>query len=150
MFNALCILRSSPSAQPNKQVTPDHHLYNQLTHMGQTSIKVAIFINVAAIRINVATTLSLTDYAALGFSTSLFPRSTTLLVMADTGCQSCLAGISAFNGLCITAEDLIHVTMQMHTVNNEGHKHPWRCHTMTFRPLTLRPTSGNTPAHLHD
>ena len=81
--------------------------------MGQTSIKVATFINVAA-------TFLPADHATLGFSTSLSPRSTTLLAIADTGCQSCLAGINAINRLSITSKDLIPITMQMHAVNNVG------------------------------
>ena len=115
VFNSLCILSSSSSAQPSKQsVTLDHHLYNQLT---DTWVKQASKLQPF---INAATTLSLTDIAALGFSTSLSPRSTTLSVMADTGCKSCLAGINTINHLGITAKDLIPVTMQMHAANNVG------------------------------
>ena len=115
MFDSLCILSSSPPAQLSKQsVALDHHLYNKLnnTWVKETS-KLQPFINVNA-------TLSPTDYATLGFSTSLSPRPTTLSVMADTGCQSCLAGINAINHLGITAKDLISVTMQMHAANNVG------------------------------
>ena len=85
VFNSLCILSSSPSAQPSKKsVTLDHHLYNQFTG---TWVKQA---SKSQPFINVMDTLSPIDYAVLGFSTFLSPRSTTLLVMTDTGCQSCL------------------------------------------------------------
>ena len=115
MFDSLCILSSSPPAQPSKQsVVLDHHLYNKLNNTWvKEASKPQPFINVNA-------TLSPTDYAALGFSTSLSPRSITLSVMADTGCQNCLAGINAIDRLGITAKDLIRVTMQMHTDNNMG------------------------------
>ena len=115
MFDSLCILSSSPSAQHSKQsVILDHHLYNQLT---DTWVKQA---SKSQPFINVATTLSPTDYATLGFSTSLSSRSTTLSVMANTGSQSCLARINAINHLGITAKDLIPVTMQMYAASNVG------------------------------
>ena len=136
---------------------------------------------------------------ATSFSTALSPRSTTLSVMADTSCQSCLAGIKTINHVSITAK--VPVTMEMHAANNvginilgatilrfSGHSPSGQlletrqltyitnysfkvflsretcselgmtlatfspsiksCHTTIFRPLPLRPTSGNAPAYL--
>lgn len=40
--------------------------------------------------------------------------------MADTGCQSCLAGVKILYGLGLNESDLIPVTMRMHTANNNG------------------------------
>ena len=37
--------------------------------------------------------------------------------MADTGCQSCLAGITILDQLCMSRKDLIPVTMKMHAAN---------------------------------
>ena len=71
--DSLCILSSSPSAQPSKQsVTLDHHLYNSFDrHMGQTSIKVTNLYQCSC--------HPLTN----GFCCSLSSRSTTLSVMGE-------------------------------------------------------------------
>ena len=42
--------------------------------------------------------------------------------MADTGCQSCLAGIEILDRLGITLQELLPVTLKMHAVNNNGIK----------------------------
>ena len=46
--------------------------------------------------------------------------STELPVMADTGCQSCLAGINTIRQLGLSQDDLIPVTMTMTGVANDG------------------------------
>ena len=40
--------------------------------------------------------------------------------MADTGCQSCLAGIKIIYRLGLKRQDLIPVTLKMHAANNKG------------------------------
>ncbi|ELU06622.1 hypothetical protein CAPTEDRAFT_189257 [Capitella teleta] len=60
------------------------------------------------------------DFKTLGHLTSLKHRSTSLLTMADTGCQSCLAGMRAIAALGITDKDLIPVSLKMHAANNQG------------------------------
>lgn len=40
--------------------------------------------------------------------------------MADTGCQSCLAGVQVIHKLGLTKSDLIPLTMKMHAANNGG------------------------------
>ena len=42
--------------------------------------------------------------------------------MADTGCQSCLASMKVIRRLGLCEDDLIQVTMCMHTANNNGIK----------------------------
>jgi len=42
--------------------------------------------------------------------------------MADTGCQSCLAGIKIMQQLGLHQSDLIPVSMRMHAANNQGIK----------------------------
>lgn len=42
--------------------------------------------------------------------------------MADTGCQSCLASMKVIRHLGLCEDDLIPVTMRMHTANNNGIK----------------------------
>ena len=63
------------------------------------------------------------DYSALGFR---FKQkrviSAVLPAMADTGCQSCLAGMKVAHRLGLREADLIPVTMKMHTATNLGIK----------------------------
>ena len=40
--------------------------------------------------------------------------------MADTGCQSCLAGMKLMHRLGMTKKDLIPVNMRMHAANNKS------------------------------
>ena len=40
--------------------------------------------------------------------------------IADTGCQSCLAGLSLVERLGLSSRDLIPVVMQMHSVDNHN------------------------------
>ena len=40
--------------------------------------------------------------------------------MADTGCQSCLAGMKVITKLGLKQADLIHVTLKMHAANGNG------------------------------
>ena len=58
------------------------------------------------------------DYAALGFKVKISPRTASLPATADTGCQSCLAGVNILHPIGLTEDDLIPVTMKMHAVNN--------------------------------
>ena len=54
----------------------------------------------------------------------LSPSSTTGTVLcqcyADTGCQSCLAGLKVVKKLSVSIEDLIPVTIKMQTANNDN------------------------------
>ena len=95
----------------------DHHVYDKLsdTWVKQHS-KSQPFINVAA-------TVSPQDYSALGFRLNIrHPSSAILPAMADTGCQSCLAGLKVIHPLGLRESDLMPVTMQMRTANNLGIK----------------------------
>lgn len=61
---------------------------------------------------------SYNDYDTLGFShLGKDVRGTTLKVMADTGCQSCIAGLKAMKRLGIHEENLIPVTIKMSAAN---------------------------------
>ena len=59
-------------------------------------------------------------YKALGFSLHTPSKSISQPAMADTGCQSCLAGIIVLYRLGLTQADLIPVRMQMHNANNKS------------------------------
>ena len=62
------------------------------------------------------------DFITLGFKVHNHPNSIIHRAMADTGCQSCLAGIRVVHRLGLSTGDLIPVTMQMHVANNNGIK----------------------------
>ncbi|VDI36509.1 Hypothetical predicted protein [Mytilus galloprovincialis] len=59
--------------------------------------------------INIVVKVVEDDYKQLGFQTSLVSqqRSTVIPAMADTGCQSCLAGIKVLYKIGLTKRDLI-------------------------------------------
>ena len=97
-----------------KDLHLEHHVHNALT---DTWVKRASqrqpFIN-----INVST--SAEEYRALGHSLPVSPRNITVAGMADTGCQSCLAGTHFMRRLGFSRETLIPVTMTMHAANSNG------------------------------
>ena len=72
--------------------------------------------------VNVTIKIVPTDYTDLGFDLSAPTVTCQILAMADTGCQSCLAGIKVIRRLGLRKSDLIPVTMRIHTVNNGGIK----------------------------
>ncbi|GFS27732.1 hypothetical protein ElyMa_005298700 [Elysia marginata] len=59
------------------------------------------------------------DYKALGFTLHTPSKTIKQSAMADTGCQSCLAGIIVLYRLGLTQSDLIPVTMRMHAADNK-------------------------------
>jgi hypothetical protein len=62
------------------------------------------------------------DYSAFGVDLSTLSAPTIIPAMTDTGCQSCLAGLRVIHRIGLSKSDLIPVTMQMHTANNDGIK----------------------------
>ena len=54
--------------------------------------------------------------------TSHVGNTTSITVLADTGCQSCLAGTNLIHKLGLTTSNLIPVKTKMHSANNEGIK----------------------------
>ena len=75
----------------------------------------------AIYNVNVHTVLE--DYTEIDLD-DMYVRCTPASVpaMADTGCQSCLAGLKVIHRLGLRESDLLPVTMRMHTANNEGIK----------------------------
>ena len=116
IFDYLCVVTNYDSNFEMKVFNLDHHMYNELsdTWVRQTS-RPQPFINVTVQAL-------LEDYESLGYKSMLTftPKSATIPAMADTGCQSCLAGIKAIYRLGLTERNLIPVTMKMHAANNKG------------------------------
>ena len=60
------------------------------------------------------------DYNHFGFPLRVPQAQSFVSAMADTGCQSCLAGLKVVKKLDVSIEDLIPVTIKMQTANNEN------------------------------
>ena len=58
------------------------------------------------------------DYEHFGFQLSVPSNTIWVDAMADTGCQSCLAGSKLIEKLKLFSKDLIPVNMQMHSADN--------------------------------
>ncbi len=117
IFDSLCAASHYDSRLGKKTLSLEHHLYNQMsdTWTKQHS-QPQPFLNLTA---KVLTE----DFESLGFdSTSKGgePKVISLSAMADTGCQSCLAGIKIIYRLGLRKRDLIPVDMKMHAANNKG------------------------------
>ena len=114
VFDALCTIQSTTPLATTAAVTLDHHVYDHLQDIWvHRRSKPQPYISLS-IRIDP------TDFKVLGHPTSVQPGSTTMLAMADTGCQSCLAGMKVARALGISEKDLIPVSLKMHAANNQG------------------------------
>lgn len=92
IFESLCVLSNITSKYcANKTIALDHHLYD---HLSDTWIKKR---SKPQPFINLIIKLLPEDHKALGFS--LNQKTIKLPAMADTGCQSCLAGIQVIRKL---------------------------------------------------
>lgn len=112
IFDMLCAATSEHPLSGKRAINLDHHLYNNICDqwLRQCSQQQP-FINLKA-------SVHPDDYTSLGFKLDVPPQTSTLSVMADTGCQSCLAGIDVLHQLGLSERDLIPVTMKMHAANN--------------------------------
>jgi hypothetical protein len=97
-----------------RTLTLDHHQYDELSDCWKRlASKPQPFI-----KLSVSATQE--DYDTFGLTLNARTKNVFLPVMADTGCQSCLASIKMINSLGLTTADLIPVTMRMHAANNGG------------------------------
>ena len=117
LFNALCGLSDSScySARSHKQtLSLDHHVYDNMCDQWlRQASKPQPYVSVSA-------RVCSSDYEDLGIDPAPLAKPVVLSAMADTGCQSCLAGIKVLHRLGLTRQDLIPVTMKMHAANNGG------------------------------
>lgn len=68
--------------------------------------------------VGLSVTVQREDYKYFGFCLSVQPDAVLVDVMADTGCQSCLAGFELVEKLGLSNNDLIPVNMLMHSADN--------------------------------
>ena len=114
VFDTLCSITNT--GKQGRSIILDHHVHDQLTNTWiKRNSTPQPFINLMA-------TVSPMDYSALGFSLKCTPLTANLPSMADTGCQSCLAGVKIIHRLGLKISDLMPVTMKMHAANDKGIK----------------------------
>ena len=111
---ALCGLEDSAhDAEASCAATMQHHMYNGATQswcrqpsQPQPSIELEL-------------SLQPTDYDDLGLQCTARHTTITQKVIADTGCQSCLAGSTLMRRLGVTEADLVPTSMRMHAANGD-------------------------------
>ena len=109
--NTLCGVTSERS---DKYATLDHHIYNQSTgKWSKRQSKSQPFITLSMC-------VRREDYERFGFKLSIPQSQILTYAMADTGCQSCLAGLKVIQRLGLTAKDLIPVRLKMHAAYNHA------------------------------
>ena len=113
VFDILCMMTSSLPGKANRSISIDHHLFDNMskTWMKRSSQPQPF--------VSLTIRASHRDYRALGFTLGTPSKSVNQPAMADTGCQSCLAGIIVLYRLGLTPSDLIPVTMRMHAADNK-------------------------------
>ena len=90
----------------------DHHIYDEPTNRWlRRPSKSQPFVRLCA-------KIQKVDYENFGFHLSVLSNAISVEAMADTGCQSCLAGFKFIEKLKLSSKDLIPVNMQMHSADN--------------------------------
>ena len=117
IFDSLCNVNTSTPqpAQQSAAIQFDHYLYHSpnIRWIQQPS-QAQPFLALTA-------TAHPDDYRALGLKPVVSkPHTAKLTAMADTGCQSCLAGMKVIRLLGLGERDLLPVTVRMHAANNNG------------------------------
>ncbi|XP_063956770.1 uncharacterized protein LOC135154494 [Lytechinus pictus] len=111
IFNTLCTIRDLGQSHG---LPIDHHVYDDISqawHRKRSTPQPYLNVTVRAVP---------EDYRALGFNLSSPSQTSAIPAMADTGCQSCLAGLKVLRRLGLRQQDLIPVTMAMHTATEGG------------------------------
>ena len=132
VFDALCSINDSlPMAA--HAITLEHHIYNQFCDAWERRG------SDPQPTVDVSLRAAPDDAHDLGLPTPLpsTTTSTTYSAMADTGCQSCLAGTVLLSKLGLNKKHLIPVTMKMNAANN--------CRIDIAGALVLR-ISGTSPS----
>nr|KAG5706167.1 hypothetical protein BaRGS_025789 [Batillaria attramentaria] len=115
VFDNLCSVTEDMSMSHANSVSLDHHVYNEFCKAWERRASdPQPFVNVTIRAVP-------TDAQSLGFPTSLSTptRPISYPAMADTGCQSCLAGMALLHKMGLTRSHLLPVNMKM-TAANRG------------------------------
>ena len=95
-----------------KAATLDHHIFNKATRnwiRRQSKPQPYVRLKIS---------IGQDDYDHFGFPLRIPPAQSFVNAIADTGCQSCLAGVKVVKKLGLTTEDLIPVSLKMHAADN--------------------------------
>ena len=105
----LCAISNNTT---NRSITIDHHLYNHLEERwSRQPSKPQPFLTLTI-------GICREDYSQFGLEPPQSTKTAEVSAMADTGCQSCLAGMNVIQRLGVQESDLILVRTQMHAANN--------------------------------
>ena len=135
VFDALCTtFTTDHDFNIQNHTVLDHHVYDQLSgtwlnRQSQPQPFIQLTVQVVP-----------EDFRNFGFPLNIKPKPVSIPVMADTGCQSCLAGIKVMRQLGLRQSDLMPVSLRMHAANNQGIK---ILGAMALR-LTGKNADGNT------
>ena len=111
IFDTLCEITSTDST---KSTTLDHHVFDEHTKewlRKQSKPQPYIRLQMSIRR---------EDYNHFGFPLRIPQEKSFVSAMADTGCQSCLAGLKVVKKLGLSTKDLIPVDLKMHGADNHN------------------------------
>ena len=94
-------------------ITLDHHLYDAIRGWSKQSSTEQPYLTLTA-------AIPKEDYTHFGARLDANTRTVSVPVIADTGCQSCLAGMNMAHSLGLKQKDLIPAKMKMNTANKEA------------------------------
>lgn len=127
VFDALCTLDTTINPFDDsctlsdfgfgRAIRIDHHIYDKLT---DTWVKKR---SASQPFIEINAKVSHDDHVALGFELKnkrSLSATCTIPALAETGCQSCLAGVGIIHRLGLREADLMPVTMKMHSATQAG------------------------------
>ena len=116
IFEQICSTEDSPSLESCDHITLDHHIYDDLDNTWRRRQSDPQ----PCIDISVETVPSDTKHIGRKPTIDSPTKSVPYRAMADTGCQSCLAGFDLLNELNIQKTQLIPVSMKMTAANNKN------------------------------
>ena len=100
------------SAKPVGSVTLDHHIFDASTHKWyQRPSMPQPYVRLKA-------SVESKDYKQFGYTLNTITQHTFVSAMADTGCQSCLAGLRILKKMGLSTGDLLPVTLKMSAEDN--------------------------------
>ena len=109
--DTLCQVSSTDST---KRASMDHHVFDKLTKTWLRRCSKSQ----PYIRLQVS--IQREDYNHFGFPLRVPQARSFVSAMADTGCQSCLAGLKVVKKLGVSVKDLIPVNNEMRAANNDN------------------------------
>ena len=114
IFDVLCRIETLSQHRGKRAIHLDLHVYDNMYSQWKCQV------SQPQPYIKVQASVCHTDYTDLSFPLKSYPKPTSILATADTGCKSCLAGSYILKRMGLTSDDLIPAKMNMHAANNGG------------------------------